>query len=52
MANASEVKEDILNITGHKKERHAKSQEGMKMMLQDLFLKNHGEKKREKEKEI
>lgn len=48
VTNASEVKEDIFNVTGHKKERNAKSQEGMKVMLQDFFKKNHGKKRRKK----
>lgn len=39
MANTSEVKEDILKVAGHKKERNATSQEGMKVTLQIYFLK-------------
>lgn len=48
MANACEVKEGILKVTWHKKERNAKSQGVMKVMLQNLFLKDHGNKKRKK----
>lgn len=51
MANASEVKEDILNVTGHKKERNAKSRKGGKLCYKIYFLKNH-EKKREKNLKI
>lgn len=46
MANTSEVKEDILKVAGHKKERNATSQEGMKVTLQDLFFKNQGKKRK------